>query len=401
MTKENFIKTHGDEPRGATKNYATKSLGTNYDIKDAFIEFGDNANDAKLIEQPLNFDININNNESTIVFSDNGTGIEDDTKLFMLGGTNKEHDKNKIGKYGIGVPGAVAAIATKCVHDKNKLVEVIFNSSCNGKEFEKHIAIEPNGDMIIGETKYFDCDIKKHCTVIKFTNVKLIHFSEIIEALEETFEEPLQKNMNISFNGRQLGKTGHRTFIGDESIETIMVGNFAIDVKYRIIGGSKTSDERSFEEAGLRVYDKESGRLLAKSNDLWFWYGNRKAQPNICGLRAAIYIESSIECYNKFGIKPTKNGVTYGKYYKRDVDFANLSGYLASIYTQASKTSPNIQEDKINIGNRSFQVAQIKIDQPYVEVSNNNFLIKKKYTSEEIAELINEIITLRKKQNKK
>lgn len=401
MTKENFIKTYGDEPMGATKNYATKSLGTNYDIKDAFIEFGDNANDAKLNEQPLNFDININNDESTMVFSDNGTGIEDDTKLFMLGGTNKEHDKNKIGKYGIGVPGAVAAIATKCVHDKNKLVEVIFNSSCNGKEFEKHIAIEPNGDMIIGETKYFDCDIKKHCTVIKFTNVKLIHFSEIIEALEETFEEPLQKNMNISFNGRQLGKTGHRTFIGDESIETIMVGNFAIDVKYRIIGGSKTSDERSFDEAGLRVYDKESGRLLAKNNDLWFWYGNRKAQPNICGLRAAIYIESSIECYNKFGIKPTKNGVTYGKYYKRDVDFANLSGYLASIYTQASKTSPNIQEDKINIGNRSFQVAQIKIDQPYVEVSNNNFLIKKKYTSEEIAELINEIITLRKKQNKK
>lgn len=401
MTKENFIKTYGDEPMGATKNYATKSLGTNYDIKDAFIEFGDNANDAKLNEQPLNFDININNDESTMVFSDNGTGIEDDTKLFMLGGTNKEHDKNKIGKYGIGVPGAVAAIATKCVHDKNKLVEVIFNSSCNGKEFEKHIAIEPNGDMIIGETKYFDCDIKKHCTVIKFTNVKLIHFSEIIEALEETFEEPLQKNMNISFNGRQLGKTGHRTFIGDESIETIMVGNFAIDVKYRIIGGSKTSDERSIDEAGLRVYDKESGRLLAKSNDLWFWYGNRKAQPNICGLRAAIYIESSIECYNKFGIKPTKNGVTYGKYYKRDVDFAKLSGYLASIYTQASKTSPNIQEDKINIGNRSFQVAQIKIDQPYVEVSNNNFLIKKKYTSEEIAELINEIITLRKKQNKK
>ena len=108
-----------------------------------------------------------------------------------------------------------------------------------------------------------------------------------------------------------------------------------------------------------------------------------------------------IHSLNKFGIKPTKNGVTYGKYYKRDVDFANLSGYLASIYTQASKTSPNIQEDKINIGNRSFQVAQIKIDQPYVEVSNNNLLIKKKYTSEEIAELINEIITLRKKQNKK
>ena len=43
MTEQEFITKFGEESQEVTKNYATKSLGTNYDIKDAFIEFGDNA----------------------------------------------------------------------------------------------------------------------------------------------------------------------------------------------------------------------------------------------------------------------------------------------------------------------------------------------------------------------
>lgn len=43
MNKENFIKKFGYEPMEVTENFATKSLGTNYNIKDAFIEFGENT----------------------------------------------------------------------------------------------------------------------------------------------------------------------------------------------------------------------------------------------------------------------------------------------------------------------------------------------------------------------
>lgn len=401
MTEENFIQKYGDEPQEVTKNHSTKSLATNYNIKDAFIEFGDNAYDARLEGKTLNFCIDINTEAKTFTLSDDGTGISDDSNLFKLGATDKETKRGKIGKYGIGVPGAVAAIATKCVFNKTEMVETIYESSYNGRYFEKHVATFPNGNTIHGKTIYKDCDKELHYTKITFTNVELKTYSEIIDSLEETFEETLNRDLNISFNGRQLGKSGRKTFVGDEPVETINVGPFKTDVKYRIIGGDvSSSNDRAFEEAGLRVYDKETGRLLAKSNELWSWYANRQAQPNICGLKAAIYIESSIECYRKFGIKSAKNGVTYAKYYK-DKEFSDLSSKLASIYAQASKTSPSISEGIITLGGRTFQTTTMKISDPYIEVAQGSYLIKKKYSTTELAGIINEIITLKKKLEKK
>ena len=43
----------------------------------------------------------------------------------------------------------------------------------------------------------------------------------------------------------------------------------------------------------------------------------------------------------------------------------------------------------------------MKLDKPYIEVSAGSYLVKKKYSTIEIAELINELITLRKKCEKK
>lgn len=396
MTEENFIKKFGYEPMEVTKNFATKSLGTNYNIKDAFIEFGDNAYDARIEGKILNYDIEIDPESKTFTLSDNGTGIGDDTNLFRLGGTDKEYGTGKIGKYGVGVAGASSAIATQCRSDKSKIVEVIFESACNGRRFEKHVAMLPDGKTIIGKTSDEQCENNIHYAKITFTNVELKSSVNIIEAMEETFEEPLQKDMNISFNGRQLGKTGKKTFVGDEQTQTVMVGPFQVKIKYRIIGGSTPSSkakDRSFDEAGLRVYDAKTGRLLAKSTDLWFWYAGRKAQPNICGLRAAIYIESSIEAYNKFGVKPAKNGITYAKYYSTDTDFKDLRDALATIYNQASKTTPSSTETSFSLNGRSFQIVS-KLDKLYIMLAHGSYAIKKKYTSSEIAELVSKNIEL-------
>ena len=398
---EDFINKYGNEPQEVTKNYSTKSLASNYNIKDAFIELCDNAYDARIEGETLNFNIEVDAVNHKITFIDNGNGIIDDTNLFKLGGTNKEDDKNKVGKFGIGVPGAVSAIAMSCFYDNNVLVEVTYESACNGRIFEKHIAYTSTGEMTLGKTDYRECDNNIHYTKVTFTNVSLNSFADIIDSMEETFEEPLHRDLNISFNNRQLGKSSVRTFVGDEPIKTIKVGDFYVDVKYRIIGGESTnSKDRAFEETGLRVYDKGTGRLLAKNIKLWKWYGDKEAQQNICGLRAAIYIEGSIQSYTKFGVVPAKNGIKYSYYFK-DPDFADLTAELKSIYGQASKAGPSTSEGVITISGRTFQTTTMKLDKPYIEVGPGSYLVKKKYSTIEIAELINELITLRKKCEKK
>ena len=398
---EDFINKYGNEPQEVTENYSTKSLAPNYNIKDAFTELCDNAYDARIEGEALNFNIEVDDVNHKITFIDNGNGIIDDTNLFKLGGTNKEDGKNKVGKFGIGVPGAVSAIAMSCFYDNDDLVEVTYESACNGRIFEKHIAYTSTGNMKLGHSTYRECDNNIHYTKVTFTNVSLTSFADIIDSMEETFEEPLHRDLNISFNNRQLGKSSVRTFVGDEPIKTIKVGNFYVDVKYRIIGGESTnSKDRAFEETGLRVYDKGTGRLLAKNIKLWKWYGDKEAQQNICGLRAAIYIESSIQSYNKFGVFPAKNGIKYSYYFK-DPDFADLTAELKSIYGQASKAGPSTSEDVFTINGRTFQTTPLKLDKPYMEVGPGSYIFKKKYSINEIAELISENVTLKEMCKKK
>lgn len=401
MTTKEFIKKYGSEELKATSNFATKSLGVNYDVKDAFIEFGDNAYDSRIKNSRLEFNISIDAEKHTITFYDNGSGIKDDTKLFLLGGTNKESNKNKIGKYGIGVPGATAAIATQCKFNKNEIVEAIFESASEGKSFIKHTAFMPNGEMINGKTVYEVCDKSKHFTRLTFTNVLIRSVSPIIDSMEEIFEIPLHKNMDIIFNGRKLGMSTIPTFIGDEIPKTIMVGDIPVEVRYRIIGGNKSDDSRALKEAGLRIYDKNSGRLLAKSQELWKWFCNKQAFQDICGCRAGIFIDSTIEAYKKFGIKSSKNGVTY-RLYCQDPDFKNLVDELKMIYgvalsTNCSNRISNV--DEIVKGTRKFQISPLKIDGLYLEASKDAYIIKKKYSQDEIVSMIDTIIDLQDKLN--
>ena len=115
-----FVEKHGEEIQTTTKDFTTRAIATSYSVKDGFLEFIDNGYDSvENHKRPVNFDIIIDNENHTFTFRDDGEGIKDYENLFKLGGTNKIGVPGKIGKFGIGVSGAVAALATKCVFDKN------------------------------------------------------------------------------------------------------------------------------------------------------------------------------------------------------------------------------------------------------------------------------------------
>lgn len=402
MTEKEFANIYGDEQQEVTKNFVTKSISSNYNIKDAFIEFCDNGYDARIFGEPLNMSFDYNPNEHTINVRDNGTGINDDRNLFKLGGTNKENAHGKIGKYGIGVLGSISSIAKECFYDKSEVVVVTYSSANNGTYFEKSCCFKSNGNITIGKTDFSECDKNEHFTNIKFTNVCLENNTEIIQAIEETFEITLQTDLNITFNGRHLGKSGFKTFIGDEIPETINVGNDTVDVKYRLIGGSNNKSDKTFIESGLRFYSKNTNRLLAKDTQFWNWFADKSAQPTICGLRVGIWIDDSLESFNKFGIKPAKNGISYKKYHAQK-DFKELKDKLVEIYNKAANTTHSDNSGEYKIGTRVFTKtsANIKGIYKYDEEANLVYIKSGQPKLEEIAQLINDYINLKKRFEKK
>lgn len=401
---DSFVKKHGEEIQRTTKDFTTKSIGSGYSIEDGIVEFIDNGYDSiDDHNRAVNFAIAVDNDKHIISFRDDGDGIKDPEKLFLLGGTDKNGKEGKIGKYGIGVPGAVAAISINCVYDSTKEVYVRYESCREGRKFSKLILVTPDGRTTLGEDVYEECDNSLHYTEATFSNVELRDSDSMIKTIEEIFEEPLHNptGINISYCGRQLGKTGKRTFVGDEQVETVMVGPFKTDVKYRIIGGTNP-DDRLFNESGIRVYSKRTGRLLGKSNDLWKWFTGREAQQNICGLRTGVYIEDSIESYKAFAVKSTKNGISYRKFNIRP-EFKELSDKLLSIYQMASNTRPSSITNEIKIGSKKFVTTSGKIgnsDDLYLDLGET-VIMKKKYTPQEIAIIINENLALKKRLDRR
>lgn len=403
MTKENFIEKYGDNPQEVTRNYSAKSVGTNYDVNDCFNEFIDNIIDAKVSpENCVNAKIFYDDAKHTLTVEDDGTGIKDPSKLFLLGGTDKEKRSDSIGKYGIGVKGATASIATNCRYDSNKEVLVEYESAYKGKKFSKTIGYFGD-ELYIGDDMFEDCNPDEHYTKFMFTNVTITNISDIIDSMEETFEIPLSRNNGISimFNNRALGRTGRTsTFVGDETKETIMVGNHPTELAYRIIGNATQSD-RAFEESGIRIYDKTTGRLLGKNTKYWEWYAGKEAQQNICGLRCGLFIEGSIECYTVFGILPAKNGIKYKKYYKQD-EFSELSDRLKEIYRQSAVTKGAATTDDLVIDGKRYILVPSKLDgELYKPMGDNEIFVKNKYKTEEVIRLIAENMSLKKKLERK
>ena len=259
--------------------------------------------------------------------------------------------------------------------------------------------------MYLGKPSFSACDIDEHYTEVTFNNVQVDNMAKIVLSMEETFEYPIQKDMDIIVNGRTLGQSAdaHRTFNDDINEKKISVGEYTVDVKWCIINGSKGDKERKLPEASLRIYDKSSGRLLAKSLRLWKLFGMKEAQQTICGLRTAIFIDSSLESYKLFGIQPAKNGITL-KDYTDKMEFINLVTELSKIYNLAAgKNCAKVNiPSTISYNGVTYFIRQ-SIDESYgkfIIISDKEIDIKKKYSTNEVIELIDDIRVL-KQENKK
>ena len=260
-----------------------------------------------------------------------------------------------------------------------------------------------------GKTSYFDVDdMSNSGTDVVFSNVTLSPSDsiDIQKRLDKVFEETMKKGLNITMcvngNSRVLGQSIKPTFVGDEVIKHVNVGPFDIWLKYRIIGG-EGKDARCFEDAGIRFYDKTSGRLLAQDNKYWSWFTGREAQQAICGLRVAVYIDSSIECYNTFGIVSAKNGIAYRKYHTQAI-FKDLANELGMIYRQACNSCKKINNENIVLGGNKYLYSNGKMDSVYKEVSDMRVVFlkpKSKLSMNEYASLVAENIKLKKCLSKK
>jgi hypothetical protein len=414
MNKKQFEKIFGNQEIKVAKNYVTKSVATNYTKFDSVAEAVDNSIDAKEGEE-VNVHIDCNDEKHTLTFTDDGKGIEDFENLFTLGGTNKENLSGKIGKFGIGFKGAIAKIAMQCRFNKKDGVLVNVESKRLGKKTNLSILIDVDGSTTIGNVYTSDCDKSLHGTQIVFENVDFKEMAELQDFLEETYEFTMKEHgLNIYINNRKLGQTGNQkqTLSGEETPKCLKVGKHNVKVMYRIIGGDRRSYgkkdiERSFSEAALRIYDKTSGRLLAKDNKLWKWYINKEAQQAICGLRCAIFIDGNIDSYNEFGIKSTKNGVNFRQYHKKE-EFKELCDHLTTIYQKVmgDKVGRNAiyNVEAKNGSNRIYEVRDKVMGQdnlPYIVVNDEQIIMAKKWQPKDIATLIDMYINLKNEIDKR
>lgn len=406
MNSKNFLKNFGNEPMVVEPGYATRSMASNYKIEDCFVEFADNAYDARIPGTTPNFSITIDNETHQFIIEDDGQGIKDPDVLFTLGKTTKT-DGNTIGRYGIGVIGAASAIGVNCRYKKDDIVDIVFISAHNGSKFIKHYGI---GDReMIGRTEFECCDKSLHFTKIIFNNVELpssIDISQIIDALNLTFEETINKGFNIKVNGRLLGKTGKPTFIGDETIERFQIfDDVTVGLKYRIIGGA-IKDERQMDQSAIRIYDEESGRLLVMDLGLWKSFTNYSIQPSACGVRVGIYIPSNDKAYKCFGIKMEKNGCTKTNF-RRMKAFNELCLRLREIYKQTVNKKDLEEKDERKIIGNGITICStsIKFDGIIQQISPNNYIVKSKITKKDVDTLLlyyaaqNEVMMALKQEN--
>ena len=348
MTEYEFMDKCGYVPLAVTTDYPMSALSISYNVEDSLIEFIDNAYDARgenfdyKLGDKLIVNFNYDEDKKTLSVEDNGVGISNMENLFKIGGTNKSMSDNTIGKYGSGVIGATANIASACRCNKDENVHVRIETAHNGGYGFVDIIYTPSGSMVQGKPKKCKCDdCTQHYTRITFENVCIEgHNQDIYDKMSETFEETFKRGLVVTYNGRNIGENieGSVTFNGEEHEEPFDIKGMHIIVKHRTIANEmhdKKASDRAYRKAGLRVYDSTSGRRLSMDTDDWRLFCGKSAQQNICGIRVGIFIPSTKDAYQEFGIVKEKNGRSR-KAICKDEAYEKLSKYLKKVYMEAA-----------------------------------------------------------------
>lgn len=322
-----------------SKTYASKSLAANYSLQGALCDIIDNSIDSG-IENNAHVNIHMSNEDNMFIIRDDAFGIQNPNFLNL--GYSDKKDKGTVGRYGAGLKGAIARIAKDCVIDNEKNVEVVFLSAHNGKLLEQHVLFVKD-EMIIQKPTFEKTNSTDHYTVITFSNC---NFSQnelaVLNHLDKTYEETINRNIaSIFVCSREISKSMSATFTGKDPHKTIRINDsFDVEVTYRMMRPEdedrfdKKSHVRELEATGLRIYGKNSGRLLCQRTEYWQWFANRKAQQSICGLRVKIDIPETEEAFAAFGIESTKQGIRYQKYCDKK-GFKELYNELHAIYLSA------------------------------------------------------------------
>lgn len=397
MNDSTWIKQHGTQEQTVDENWAADTAAQNYSLEDAFIEMVDNPIDERRSDVPLEVTFTTNAENHTLVVEDNASGVADEKDLFKVGGSRKKN-KRTIGKYGIGLKGATARIAMDCISDEHEVVQIKVESARKGKSFVKYVAYSPDGKFRMGnDTQFAPCDESLHYTRFTFTNVDVKNVEKIIKAFNKTFEVSFQWDVvNIIFNGKQVKDTCKYTFTDSETKHNVKVGAHEVYVIRRI-----DPDDTTTQGAGLRIYDKNTGRLLDKSITHWRCFANKEVHTSINGLHCAIFIDGTKECYRDFGVKVEKNGIAQRQYYK-DPKFKELYDKLKEFISQIESIKKATRKEKQNVCEYSVNGKEAVINPKlkaglvyYYNDNDDTYYVNSKINGADIIPYIDELEKLR------
>lgn len=383
------------EPIVMSDDFLMKNQANNRTDADAIKEFIDNAIDARVgggVSVKLGFD----DERHEFTCEDNGHGIKDMSKLLMIGGTDKRKDNDAIGKFGEGAVSAVATLVKEHRYSDNFPCIATYETACDGQRKEVQVCILRNAHKA-SKVKTELCPTEEHYTKITITNIDLRSCkARIIGELEETYEISMEKGI-VSITSsdnegtRQLGHIVHqdRTFVGDDRKDSCKCGKTNVYVLSRKVGKDLSSKKKeTTEKTKLRFYSSSTFRLLCASTTYWKLFAKREVQPNVCGLRCGVFIETSEEAYKLFGMLAAKNNLTAKNYFEDD-RFNDLKNILKRIYQENVSTTSKKEPKAEVIDGKTITIVKEKIDGLFsVSADGRTITMQAQYKDRDLKNLI-------------
>lgn len=340
-----------------------------------FREYVQNSVDAYIanpVGDAFRVDINIDNDTRSIIFLDNGSGIEPSLftkKMTNIGKSEKGKMVDQIGFRGIGRLSAMPFCEELIFTNKYKGENSSQIFSWNGRKYNQLLSKAEQDELenAINEitnstTCKYDGDIDDH-----FFKVEVKQYGTEIEELikRNDFEIKLSKLLPLKyseeFTAKELIHQHYLEYMG-ESLERF---EFDIFLNNKLL--LKPYDKNSVLESDIVFWDlsfeKTSSDLPAeKIGVLWFTF-NRKMTANSVGSPRGVFTRSkNMLLGNSFSIADavTKSNSDYVATYRELTQ--TLSGLYGELLIDAPRLSDNARRDWFRIDNFSNQLRIILVD---------------------------------------